>query len=158
MHLVYLTVLTTLFAPLEGLSVGSRLPRWVVPLRYRLDIVTRINQPYQPFGGTVLIDLRSERPTKKLVLNSRDLEIRKQKGVSLMAKGGRSVGVSHINLSTQLSRLTVYLKSTLTVNITYTLAWSAKIARKLEIYCQAHTTTHTHTSHTHSQTHALTQR
>ncbi|XP_016951841.1 thyrotropin-releasing hormone-degrading ectoenzyme isoform X3 [Drosophila biarmipes] len=123
MHWGYLAVLTALFPPVEGLSdvSRSRLARWVVPLRYRLDIVTRINQPYQPFGGTVVIELRSERPTKKLVLNSRDLEIRKKKGVSLLAKGGKPVAVSHFRLNAPLSRLSVYLKSALTVNATYSL-------------------------------------
>ncbi|KAH8368213.1 hypothetical protein KR084_008558 [Drosophila pseudotakahashii] len=121
MRLGYLTLLTALIPRLEGRTTINRLPRWVVPLRYRLDIVTRINQPYQPFGGTVVIDLRSERPTKSLVLNYRKLNIRKRRAVSLMAKGGKPVTVSHIQLDAKLCRLTVHLKSPLAVNTTYTL-------------------------------------
>uniref|UniRef100_A0A6P4F3G2 Aminopeptidase n=1 Tax=Drosophila rhopaloa TaxID=1041015 RepID=A0A6P4F3G2_DRORH len=120
MHLGYLAILSTL-ALLQGRSTESRLPRWVVPLQYRLDIVTRINQPYQPFGGTATIELRSERATKSLVLNSRGLEIGKRRVVTLVAKGGKGVTITKILLDNKSSRVTVYLKNALTINTTYQL-------------------------------------
>ncbi|XP_033168800.1 aminopeptidase N [Drosophila mauritiana] len=122
MHLSYLTILTALFFHLEANKTAvGRLPKWLVPLSYRVDIVTRINQPYQPFGGTVVIDLRSERSTKKIVLNSHDLAIGKRRAVTLSAKNGNSVPVSSIEMDIKLSRLTVSLKRPLKVNVTYSM-------------------------------------
>ncbi|XP_017074500.1 aminopeptidase Ey [Drosophila eugracilis] len=122
MRLGYYLPILNVFITLElGHTACNRLPRWLVPLRYRLDIVTRINQPYQPFGGSVLIDLRSERPTKKLVLNVRDLVISKQDGVALTVKNGNPVTVSQMDIDVRLCRMTVYLKDALMINVTYAL-------------------------------------
>lgn len=122
MHLSYLTILTALFFHLEANKTAvGRLPKWLVPLSYRVDIVTRINQPYQPFGGTVVIDLRSERSTKRIVLNAHDLAIGKRRAVTLSDKNGNSVPVSSIQMDIKLSRLTVSLKRPLKVNVTYSM-------------------------------------
>ncbi|XP_043661164.1 aminopeptidase Ey [Drosophila teissieri] len=122
MHLSYLAILTALFfRPQAHGGAVSRLPQWVVPLRYRVDIVTRINQPYQPFGGSVVIDLRTERSTNKIVLNAHDLAIGEQRAVSLSIKDGNSVPVSSIRMDIKLARLTVYVKRPLQINITYSL-------------------------------------
>ncbi|XP_017119393.1 aminopeptidase N [Drosophila elegans] len=121
MHLNYLAILTILRLLQGRCKVENRLPRWVVPLRYRLDIVTRINQPYQPFGGTATIELRSEQATKSLVLNSRDLEIGKRRATTLAVKGGKAVPAARVELNTKLNRLTVHLTSALKINTTYVL-------------------------------------
>ncbi|XP_017045746.1 aminopeptidase N isoform X2 [Drosophila ficusphila] len=121
MLLSHLAILTAWLSLLEGRTAVARLPRWLVPLRYRVDILTRINQPYQPFGGVVAIDFRSEKATKVLALNARGLEIGMGKSVTVGPKGEEAAKVNRLEMNDKLSRVTVHLKSALKVNVTYVL-------------------------------------
>lgn len=99
----------------------GRLPGWLYPLAYRLDIVTQIEQPYQPVSGSVTINLRSERPTRRLVLNAHELDVHPQKGVTLREKDGPFQGINQPSFDAKLDRMTIQLRSPLKVNATYVL-------------------------------------
>lgn len=122
MHLAGLAVWVAILKGLAMGSVAHRLPMWVVPLKYRLNIMVRVNQPYQPFEGTVAISMRVEKPVKSFQLNVRDLEIHRTKSVTLTAKTkAQKVAITNIELLEKWDRMTITVQTALSVNVTYVL-------------------------------------
>ncbi|KAH8324091.1 hypothetical protein KR074_002887 [Drosophila pseudoananassae] len=124
MHLVGLTGWVATLAVLPLCGGSHRLPTWVVPIRYSLDILVRIDQPYQPFEGAVFIQMRVEKPVKRFQLNSRGLEV-KIKGVKLTLRSPvRKVPIESVQFNEKAGQMTITAQVALSVNATYVLSVS----------------------------------
>ncbi|EDV34665.2 uncharacterized protein Dana_GF21433 [Drosophila ananassae] len=124
MHLAGLTVWLGILTGLLLCSVPHRLPKWVVPLKYRLNILVRVNQPYQPFEGSVAISMVVEKPVKSFQLNIQDLEIHRTKSLTLTMKGtvkSQKVPILYVELNEKSGRMTITVQTALVVNSTYVL-------------------------------------
>lgn len=124
MHLAGLTVWLGILTGLLLCSVPHRLPKWVVPLKYRLNILVRVNQPYQPFEGSVAISMVVEKPVKSFQLNIQDLEIHRTKSLTLTMKGtvkSQKVPILYVELNEKSGRMTITVQTALLVNSTYVL-------------------------------------
>ncbi|KAH8276019.1 hypothetical protein KR018_012517 [Drosophila ironensis] len=104
----------------------TRLPSTMVPLSYRLSILLRITQPYQPFEGTVAIFLYSSLATKTILMNAQNLVIyqgdRKGKRILLKVYGkNETIAITLADLNSNTGRLTLHLATKMKAHTNYTL-------------------------------------
>ncbi|XP_017088041.2 aminopeptidase Q [Drosophila bipectinata] len=124
MHPAGLTGWVAMLAVLPLCGGSHRLPTWVVPTQYTLDILVRVDQPYQPFEGAVSIQMQVEKPVKRFQLNSLGLEV-KIMGVKLTLKSPvRRVPIESVQFNEKAGQMTITAQVVLSANATYVLSVS----------------------------------
>ncbi|XP_077300042.1 aminopeptidase N-like [Arctopsyche grandis] len=128
-------------------NVSVRLPRDIIPTHYRIKIVPFMEDDNMTTSGYVNITIICLNPTRKIVMNLKDIEVRKDVKISEIHNGD-PVAVEKFDVDNENEIFTIYLKEYLVMDEEYhVLIWYTGKIRSLSngLYRSYFTDLKTHT-------------